>query len=150
MSPPFKTSRRVEFRDTDAAGIAHFSCFFVFMEQAEHEFLRAQGLSVHMEHDQDVLSWPRVHAHCDYVGPVKFEDLLEIEVSIERMGERSVTYGFRFSKGPREVARGRLVAVCCRMNPHGPPQSMPIPVAIADKLRPWIVSSRSQVEPGLE
>src|SRR5688572_30626127 len=48
----YKTSRRIEFRDTDAAGIAHFSVFFTFMEEAEHEFLRHVGLSVHVQHEQ--------------------------------------------------------------------------------------------------
>ena len=48
MPSPFIMRRRVEFRDTDAAGIAHFSVFFPWMEQAEHEVLRQLGLSVHL------------------------------------------------------------------------------------------------------
>ena len=40
MANSFVTSRRVEFRDTDTAGIAHFSVFFVWMEQAEHAVSR--------------------------------------------------------------------------------------------------------------
>ena len=39
--PTFRTTRRVEFRDTDAAGIVHFSAFFFYMESVEHEFLRS-------------------------------------------------------------------------------------------------------------
>ena len=45
MSTAFVTSRRVEFSDTDAAGIVHFVAFFRMMEQAEHELLRSVGLS---------------------------------------------------------------------------------------------------------
>ena len=33
--PPFRTSFRVEFCQTDAGGIMHFSEFFRLMEQAE-------------------------------------------------------------------------------------------------------------------
>jgi len=88
--------RRVEFRDTDAAGIMHFSMFFVYMEQAEHELLRSLGLSV-LEHDASgAISWPRVAVACDYRQPLRFEDEFEIEVSISRMGEKSVTSAFRF------------------------------------------------------
>lgn len=36
-----ESERRVECRDADAAGIVHFSAFFVYLEQAEHELLRA-------------------------------------------------------------------------------------------------------------
>ena len=48
MATAFVTSRRVEFSDTDAAGIMHFVAFFRMMEQAEHELLRSVGLSVVM------------------------------------------------------------------------------------------------------
>ena len=37
------TTRRIEFADTDMAGLVHFARFFVFMETAEHAFLRAAG-----------------------------------------------------------------------------------------------------------
>ena len=38
--PHFQTTRRIEFGDTDMAGIVHFANFFRFMEAAECEFLR--------------------------------------------------------------------------------------------------------------
>jgi len=38
--PRFVTSRRVEFVDTDMAGIVHFTNFFRYMEQARIGFLR--------------------------------------------------------------------------------------------------------------
>ncbi len=56
----FRTSRRMEFVDTDMGGIVHFSRFFVFMETAEHQFLDAVGTSVVLEIDGDQIGWPRV------------------------------------------------------------------------------------------
>jgi 4-hydroxybenzoyl-CoA thioesterase/acyl-CoA thioester hydrolase len=64
MSTLFVTSRRVEFSDTDAAGIMHFVAFFRMMEQAEHDLLRSVGLSVVMSGAAGKVSWPRVAAHC--------------------------------------------------------------------------------------
>ena len=49
----FRTRRRVEFADTDMAGICHFARYAIFMETAEHELLEALGQSVHMEMDGD-------------------------------------------------------------------------------------------------
>ena len=59
MSKPFRVSRRVEFCDTDMAGIIHFSNFFRYMEFAEVAFLRARGLSVAMTWGQEHLGFPR-------------------------------------------------------------------------------------------
>jgi len=135
MPEPFRTSRRIEFRDTDAGGIAHFSTFFIFMEQAEHEFLRQLGMSVHRDDGVNVVSWPRVSARCDYQSPVKFEDVLDIEVRIARVGQKSVTYEFAFSCQGRAVAEGQITAVCCRIEAGQPPQSIPIPADIAALLK---------------
>ncbi len=95
--PPFRTKRRVEFGDTDMAGIVHFSNFFRFMEAAECEFLRARGLSVKLEWEGQALGFPRVSASCDYLSPARFEDVLDIAVTIERVGRKSVTFALEFS-----------------------------------------------------
>jgi 4-hydroxybenzoyl-CoA thioesterase/acyl-CoA thioester hydrolase len=137
VSTAFVTTRRVEFSDTDAAGIMHFAAFFRLMEQAEHELLRSVGLSV-IEHDADgMLSWPRVSAKCDFSAAARFEDVLEIEVRIARLGERSVTYAHRFLKSGQSLASGEITAVCCRLRDGLPPQSLPIPPRIVEKLRPF-------------
>ncbi len=134
MIEPYKVTRRVEFRDTDMAGMAHFSVFFVFMEQAEHELLRHLGLSVVLADEHGPLSFPRVAASCDYQRAVKFEDLLDIEVTIARLGGKSVTYEFNFSHQGHPVANGQITTVCCRFQPDGTPKSIAIPPWIAEKL----------------
>ena len=135
MATSFHTSRMVEFSDTDMAGIMHFSAFFRYMEAAEHELLRSFGFSVYTEIDDDVVSFPRVAAKCDFHSPARREDVLDIDVTVSRVGTKSVTYGFAFSQHGRRVATGEMTSVCCRV-PHGkPPVSIPIPGAIATKLR---------------
>jgi 4-hydroxybenzoyl-CoA thioesterase/acyl-CoA thioester hydrolase len=134
MSRIERTMRRVEFRDTDAAGIVHFSVFFNFMEEAEHEFLRRCGLSVYLHDDAGPISWPRVAAKCDYVSALRFEDECTIEVSIARLGTKSVTYAFTMSCGERLVAKGEITSVCCRVSSSGPPVGIAIPDWIREKL----------------
>jgi 4-hydroxybenzoyl-CoA thioesterase/acyl-CoA thioester hydrolase len=138
MPTPFITRRRVEFRDADAAGIAHFSVYFNYMEEAEHEFLRSLGTSVIFDGPDGQISWPRVAVACEYRGALHFEDEFEIQVRIERLGEKSVTYNFEFAMGSKELARGKITAVCCRLEAGQPPKSIPIPAEIAAKLRSFV------------
>jgi acyl-CoA thioester hydrolase len=114
MSAPFRVSRRVDFCDTDMAGIIHFSNFFRYMEFA---FLRSRGLSVVMLLGEEHISFPRVSATCDFLHPIRFEDVVEIAVRVERVGRKSVTYSFEFTHEGTPVARGRVSAVCCRVHP---------------------------------
>ncbi|MCE9607788.1 MAG: acyl-CoA thioesterase [Planctomycetia bacterium] len=131
---PDRIQRRVEFRDTDAAGIAHFSTYFNYMEEAEHTFLRRRGLSVFMRDAEGAISWPRVAAKCDYSSAVKFEDVVTIEVTLARIGAKSVTFLFHFLNHGREVAKGEITAVCCRIEPDQPPKGIAIPAEIRAKL----------------
>ncbi|HKS96136.1 MAG TPA: hotdog domain-containing protein [Terriglobia bacterium] len=60
------------------------------MEQAEHELLRSVGLSVVMQDAAGKISWPRVNATCDFQSAARFEELLEIQVCITRLGKTSL------------------------------------------------------------
>jgi 4-hydroxybenzoyl-CoA thioesterase/acyl-CoA thioester hydrolase len=113
----------------------HFSAYFRYMEAAEHELLRSIGLSVYTEIEGAAISFPRVAASCQYVAPVRCENVLDIEVFVQRVGAKSVTYSFRFSRTGKEVASGEMTSVCCRVEHGQPPVSIPIPDEFAEKLR---------------
>ena len=87
MPTPFTTTRRVEFGDTDMAGIMHFSNFFRFMEVAETDFLRSRGLSVAWRQDGVKRTASRAcPSACDFQKPAQFEDVLTIAVTVEKVG----------------------------------------------------------------
>ena len=65
MAIEFSITRRVEFSETDLAGIMHFTNFYRWMEICEHEFLRSVGLSVDMEDENGRFGWPRVKHPAD-------------------------------------------------------------------------------------
>ena len=137
MACTFKLTRRVEFSETDTAGIMHFSNFFRYMEVAEHAFFRSLGTSIHAAGNS--LGWPRVHVECDFKHPLRFEDVVEISLFVREKKKKSLVYTFVFRKlneqPVREVARG-MVAVACvkRDKSSGKMTGIPIPKALADKI----------------
>ena len=137
MACKFKLTRRVEFSETDTAGIMHFSNFFRYMEVAEHAFFRSLGTSIHAAGNS--LGWPRVHVECDFKHPLRFEDVVEISLFVREKKKKSLVYTFVFRKlneqPVREVARG-MVAVACvkRDKSSGKMTGIPIPKALADKI----------------
>jgi YbgC/YbaW family acyl-CoA thioester hydrolase len=130
----FRTTRRVEFVDTDVAGIVHFSNFFRYMESAEAEFLRSLGLSFKMIWQGHSLGLPRVAASCDYLSPARFDDVLDVAVWVEKLGRSSITYAFDFSLEGKAVAKGRVTAACCRVNADRSFAAIEIPAEIRAKL----------------
>ena len=134
MKEPFRTTRRIEFADTDMAGIVHFANFFRFMEAAEVEFLRARGVSVSLTWEGQRIGFPRVAASCDFLRPVTFQDVLDVAVQIQSIGKKSVAYSFEFSKAGEVVARGQVTSVCCRVIGDHQLESMEIPASFRAKL----------------
>lgn len=139
MADPFRTTRIVEFHDTDMAGIMHFASFFHYMESAEHELLRSAGFSINNTWEGETFSFPRVAVSCEFRSPARCEDVLEIAIQVSRLGTKSVTYQFAITHEGRDVAHGQMTAVCCRIAPERPLQSAPIPEPVAAVLRRYAV-----------
>lgn len=93
-APTFKTCFRVVWADTDAAQVVHYSNYFRFFERAEEEFYRQLGFAF-TDTAEKGLWFPRVEAFCQYKKPARFNDLLEVELSIEEFKEKSIKYGFK-------------------------------------------------------
>ena len=139
MAYEFKAIRRVEFADTDMAGIMHYSNFFRFMETAEHAFFRSLGLSIVTDKVEPPVGWPRVRAQCDYKAPLYFEDEVEIHLLVSEKKSKALSYIFRFYKintSPKvEVARGGLTVVCVRRRRDGTMVACNIPPLVARKIQ---------------
>jgi len=137
MPCEYRVVRRVEFSETDMAGIVHYSNFFRYMEVAEHEFFRSLGFSVVTRQVEPPMGWPRVHAECDYKQPLHFEDEVEIRLLVSEKRSKSLSYEFQFRKlnasPPVEVARGSVTVVCVT-HQHGKMSPVAIPKAIAERI----------------
>ena len=139
MPCEFKLTRRVEFAETDMAGIVHFANFFRMMEATEHAFFRSLGFSIHGHDPVSTTGWPRVSASCDFRAPLRFEDEVEIHLLVAEVRTRSIRYVFIFHKAAdgTEVARGEVVAVCASVEKAtGRLSAVPIPEAVHAAIQP--------------
>jgi acyl-CoA thioester hydrolase len=126
---------RVEFADTDMAGIIHFASYFRYLEVTEHAFFRSLGLSIMGD---PVVGWPRVHVECDFTHPLRFEDEVEAHLRVREKKEKALTYDCTFHRiRPEpaiEVARASLTVVCVARDESGKMRAVPIPEYIAGRI----------------
>ena len=133
---------RVQFSDTDMAGIVHFSNFFRYMERAEHAFFRSVGLSIWEGADTipaaERVGWPRVHASCDYHSPLFFQEEFEVELLVEEIRSKAIRYLIRcWNRTGTLIAEGRMAAACVRKDPEtGRMKAVPIPERILARIQP--------------
>jgi acyl-CoA thioester hydrolase len=147
MPHEFTLSHRVEFAETDMAGIVHFANYFRMMENTEHAFFRSLGFSIHAHGEAVGLSegaaigWPRVNTACEFFKPLRFEEIVDIQLLVAEVRARSIRYVFRFWKnedGQRvEAARGNVTTVCASVDrATGKLGAVEIPAPIRAAIQP--------------
>ena len=134
MTGEYKKQRRVEFSETDMAGIIHYSSYFQYMEEAEHELFRSLGLSIVLEDGGASYGFPRIATRCEFSRPLRFEDLVDVQLRISRIGRGSITYQYLFSLADEEVARGEVTVACVTRDAEGKMKSSELPKALSSQL----------------
>lgn len=135
-APEFVAVHRIEFADTDAAGLLHFSAYFRLMEATEHAFYRSLGGAGFVEDAQGRRGMPRVSASCDFLRPVRFEDEVEVSLRMRQASERKVGYDFEFRvrPDPALAATGSMIVVHAQRGGEGPFRSAPLPAFLRDAI----------------
>ena len=93
MKAPFKFSARtrVGFSDTDAQGIVYYGRYMPYFDLARVEYHRhLDMLRTEPSDRQFVMRAMTVEYH----APARFDDPIEIDVRVKRIGTSSVTYEF--------------------------------------------------------
>lgn len=118
---PFRFQTRIRFIDTDASGRIHYTAMFRYFESAEIELMRTVGVTYDMRHGYNL---PRVHVECDFMKMIGHDDLIDIEVSLTKLGRSSIRFEFRTLKAGELAAKGVVVVACADRNTK---RAVPIP-----------------------
>lgn len=134
---PFVYRHQVQFVDTDMIGIVHFSNFFRYMEAAEDALLRHLDIPLLVEEEGVPISFPRLAVHCSFLSPIRYPDIVAIEVGVAELGPKKIRFTFRFRVGDRHCADGEILAICCKLGTQM--RSIPIPADVLAKFEPYFV-----------
>jgi acyl-CoA thioester hydrolase len=125
--------RRVEFAETDAAGMVHFSVFFRYMEEAEHAVWRNAGMDIFASRETN--SWPRISAKFDFKTPLRFQDEFEVRTEMGAVTRSTIQWAHVLMRGDQVIGNGTVTAVYVAKNADGSIKSAAIPDEILSKLR---------------
>ena len=91
--PPFKFSAttRVAFSDTDAQGVVYYGRYMPYFDLARVEYHRSLDM---LQQEPEDLEFVMRAVQVEYHRPARFDDLIEVDVRISRIGTSSVTYEF--------------------------------------------------------
>lgn len=114
---------RVQWEDTDAAGIVYYANYLRFLERARTEFLRSLGHSQH-QLMQEGIAFAVRSVNAEYLKPAKLDDLLTVETAIDALGRAQMTFAQRILRD-QELLLDAKIRVACIDPVRGKPMAMP-------------------------
>ncbi len=103
-------SFRVLYGETDAMGYAYYSNYLKWFEIGRAEWFRAKG-TAYLEIEKKGIFMPVVEAHCNYLRPAFYDDVLEISTSFSFQGAR-LRFDYEIHRGDELITTGYTQHVC--------------------------------------
>jgi len=145
------STRRIEFSETDMAGLVHFSNFFRYMETAERDFFEAAGIDLINSKPGELVGWPRARAECKFSAPLRFGDTINIHIAVKALKDRSIDYQFRIYRcnpdgSLTQAGKGHMTTVLTELTSNGKLRSIPLPESVRSKINeaPAVVLARRE------
>jgi acyl-CoA thioester hydrolase len=132
MPPAFHWPVRIYYEDTDAGGIVFYANYLKFFERARTEWLRAVGVNQQELSELEGAIFVVKNASIDYHAPAKLDDVLNLTLSIEKLGRASVQFVQQAWRGEVLLASASVKVGCVDAATLRPRS---LPPATADRMR---------------
>lgn len=122
---------RVYYEDTDAAGIVYYANYLKYFERCRTEWMRQAG------HDQSALrethqiAFLVKHVSVDYQKPARLDDLLTVQLEVEKLGRAQVVFRQYACLGDEVLVTATVQVVCVNTEKM---KSAPIPEYLRTQL----------------
>jgi YbgC/YbaW family acyl-CoA thioester hydrolase len=110
----FEMRLRTYWADSDPAGIVFYPNYYRFIEQAEEELFRAEGVDRLTLLVENKVWMPRAETFSKFIRPIKLGTAIRIRLHPQLKGEKTVRYDFEFfdDGGKEKIAEGYVTVVC--------------------------------------
>jgi len=108
-----KITTRVLYKDTDKAGIVYYANYLHWFEMGRTEFMRNAGCS-YFELEKKHFIMPVVEAFCRYYASAKYDDVIEIETTIDVIDRIKMKFHYAIVRqaDKKLLAEGYTLHVC--------------------------------------
>src|SRR3954469_11359392 len=143
---PFNTRIAVRFGDCDPAGLVYYPTILHYLHIAMEEFFRERcGVEYHRLMADERIGFPTVNTQTDFFIPLVYGDEADIEVKVLKVGNSSLTLGYKVRRASDATvcASARNVHVAMDLDTR---QSQPIPSKYRSRLEAELTSADQQTQ----
>ena len=103
---------RVYWEDTDAGGVVYYANYLRFLERARSEWLRALGFEQDTLRDEAGVVFVVRRVEVDYLSPARFNDQLDVSVSLHEAGRASFSVKQALMRGSTRLVSAQVTLAC--------------------------------------
>ena len=107
---------RVYYEDTDAGGVVYYANYLKFAERARSEMLRHLGIENSALQAEEGIALVVRKVEAEYLSPAKLDDLLEIHLSLTKVGGASIDGVQLITRGDEVLVRIRIKIGCMQLS----------------------------------
>ena len=138
---PFRHSHRVTYADCTLGNHVYYARYLDFLEATRGAFFRELGTSF-AEWQQRELIFPVVECHLRYLSPVRYDEVIDIEIWPTALQRVRLNFGYRIT-----AAAGRLILeaetwhVCAGLNDRLKRLPAELVAPLSPRLQPTVTSN---------
>jgi len=106
------TRLRVIYGDTDQMGVVYYANYLRYFEAGRNEYIRAKGLRYRDFEERFGLRLPVAEAGVSYKQPARYDDLVDVEITIAEVRRASARFEYRLLREGTLLATGHTVHAC--------------------------------------
>ena len=95
----FAVDVQINYEDTDAGGVVYYGNYLGYMERARNAYLRSHGFPLNMMAEVHRLLFVVTEAKLRYFAPARLDDLLQVTLSVGKVGGASIIFKHRAMRG---------------------------------------------------
>jgi len=122
MADSLSVDFRVRYAETDAMGYLHHAKYWEYFEDARTELLKKNGFRYRNLEAEGVF-FVVYKAACLYLKPIRYDDLVTVTVTVERVTRTRVDHGYIVTRDGETMCEATSTLAC--VGRDGRPQLMP-------------------------
>lgn len=127
MSDAFHHRIRVRYSECDLQGVVFNANYLTYLDEAVTELLRRSVEGAYQGMVAEGADMVVAEANIRYLAPARFDDVVDVELAVSRLGTTSMVTSYRVCRGEQTLAEAELRHVFVHAREGG---KRPIPASV--------------------
>lgn len=120
---------RVRYAETDQMGVVYHANYLIWFEVGRVDYCREHGANYRELESEQGVFLAVSDAHCRYIRPARYDDVIIVRTSLQRIRRRSLTFSYQIMRTEDHVLLAKGETIHIVLDAKGRPKTLPAVIA---------------------